>query len=89
MITRSSPSAGISLDRLNEIMFGNRGITPETALRLARYLKTSPQLWMHLCQANCDLHRAQRVLTAVSLYLFVPDTQISNDLRGSSGSKQT
>jgi antitoxin HigA-1 len=48
---------GISLNRLNEIVLGKRGITADTALRLARYLKTSPQLWMHL-QADWDLHQA-------------------------------
>ena len=34
-----------------------RRITPDTALRLARLLKTSPQFWMRL-QADWDLHRA-------------------------------
>ena len=48
---------GISLNRLNEIVLGKRGITADTALRLARFLKTSPQLWMRL-QADWDLHRA-------------------------------
>jgi addiction module HigA family antidote len=48
---------GISLNRLNEIVLGKRRITADTALRLARYLKTSPQLWMRL-QADWDLHQA-------------------------------
>src|SRR6516225_5275485 len=48
---------GISLNRLNEIVLGKRGITADTALRLARFLKTSPQLWMRL-QADWDLHEA-------------------------------
>ena len=47
----------ISLNRLNEIVLGKRGITADTALRLARLLKTSPQLWMRL-QADWDLHVA-------------------------------
>ena len=47
----------VSLNRLNEIVLGKRGITADTALRLARLLKTSPQLWMRL-QADWDLHRA-------------------------------
>ena len=38
----------ISLNRLNEIVLGKRGITADTALRLARLLKTSPQFWMRL-----------------------------------------
>jgi len=33
---------GISLNRLNEIVRGKRGITADTAFRLARLLKTSP-----------------------------------------------
>jgi len=35
---------GVSLNRLNEIVLGKRGITADTALRLGRFLKTSPQL---------------------------------------------
>jgi addiction module HigA family antidote len=50
---------GVSLNRLNEIILGKRGITADTALRLSRLLKTSPQLWMRL-QADWDLHRATR-----------------------------
>ena len=49
----------ISLNRLNEIILGKRGITADTALRLARLLKTSPQLWMRL-QADWDLHQAMQ-----------------------------
>jgi addiction module HigA family antidote len=50
---------GISLNRLNEIVLGKRGITADTALRLSRFLKTSPQMWMHL-QADWDLQQAVR-----------------------------
>jgi addiction module HigA family antidote len=50
---------GISLNRLNEIVLGKRRITADTAIRLARFLKTSPQLWMRL-QADWDLHQAIR-----------------------------
>jgi addiction module HigA family antidote len=48
---------GVSLNRLNEIVLGKRGITADTALRLGRWLKTSPQFWMRL-QADWDLRRA-------------------------------
>jgi len=47
----------ISLNRLNEIVLGERAITADTALRLARRFKTSPQFWMRL-QADWDLHQA-------------------------------
>jgi antitoxin HigA-1 len=50
---------GISLNRLNEVVLGKRGISADTALRLAKLLKTSPQLWMRL-QADWDLHQAIR-----------------------------
>ena len=50
---------GISLNRLNEIVLGKRSITADTALRLGRLLKTSPQFWMRL-QADWDLQEAIR-----------------------------
>ncbi|HLA79142.1 MAG TPA: HigA family addiction module antitoxin [Vicinamibacteria bacterium] len=57
---------GISLNRLNEIVLGKRGISADTALRLGRLLKTSPQFWMRL-QADWDLHQAlKREVRAVS-----------------------
>ena len=56
---------GISLNRLNEIVLGKRGITADTALRLARLLKTSPQFWMRL-QADWDLHQAMQREARVS-----------------------
>jgi len=48
-----------SLNRLNEIVLGKRGISADTALRLGRLLKTSPQFWMRL-QADWDLHEAMK-----------------------------
>ena len=40
--------------RINEIVHGLRGISADTALRLARYFGTSEQFWMNL-QARYDL----------------------------------
>jgi addiction module HigA family antidote len=37
---------GIPLNRLNEIVRGRRGITADTALRLARLFQMSPGFWM-------------------------------------------
>jgi antitoxin HigA-1 len=48
---------GISGNRLNELVLGKRGVTADTALRLARRFGTTPQLWMHL-QADWDLREA-------------------------------
>ena len=50
---------GISANRLNELVLGKRGVTADTALRLARRFKTTARLWMHL-QADWDLHEAIR-----------------------------
>jgi addiction module HigA family antidote len=35
-------------EKINEIILGKRGITADTALRLARYFGTSPQFWLGL-----------------------------------------
>lgn len=48
---------GVSLNRLNEIVLGKRGISADTALRLAQLFETSAQFWMRL-QADWDLHQA-------------------------------
>lgn len=50
---------GMSVNRLNELVLGKRGVTADTALRLARHFRTTPQFWMHL-QADWDLHEALR-----------------------------
>ena len=44
--------------RINEIVRERRAITPDTALRLARYFGTTPQFWMNL-QTSYDLKVAQ------------------------------
>ena len=48
-------SLGISRRRLNELIQGRRGITPDTALRLGAYFRHDPQIWMSM-QSNWDLH---------------------------------
>jgi addiction module HigA family antidote len=49
----------VPYQRINEIINGRRGITPSTALRLAKFFDTSADLWMNL-QLRWDLYRAQR-----------------------------
>ena len=46
----------ISIQRLNELIKGKRGMTPETAWLLAQALGTSPQVWLNL-QTNYALAR--------------------------------
>jgi addiction module HigA family antidote len=45
--------------RLHEIVKERRAVTPDTALRLARYFGGDAQSWMNL-QASYDLKRAER-----------------------------
>lgn len=47
--------------RVNEIVHGKRGISADTALRLARYFGTSERLWMNL-QTRYDLEMAKERL---------------------------
>src|SRR5450631_4489770 len=47
--------------RVNDIVLGRRGITADTALRLARYFGTAPEFWVKL-QAHDDLESAGRAL---------------------------
>ncbi len=44
----------VPVTRISEIVRGRRGITSDTALRLARYFNTTPQFWMNL-QIHYDL----------------------------------
>jgi antitoxin HigA-1 len=44
--------------RVNDIVRERRAISPETALRLARYFGNTPQFWMNL-QTSYDLKRAE------------------------------
>jgi len=50
---------GVSFPRLNEIVKGRRGVTPDTALRLAKVLGMSAEFWLGL-QLDWDLWNAMR-----------------------------
>lgn len=52
---------GISVNRLNELIRGKRGVTAETALKLAKLLKTDAEWWMAL-QAQFDLWQAHQAM---------------------------
>jgi addiction module HigA family antidote len=49
---------GVPPNRITAILHGDRGITADTALRLARYLGTTPEFWLNL-QATYDLRTAE------------------------------
>ena len=52
-------SIHVPYQRVNEIINKKRGITPSTALRLAKFFGMTEDFWMNL-QLRCDLYRAQR-----------------------------
>ena len=45
---------GVPVQRINELVRGKRGVTPETAWLLAQALNTTPEFWLNL-QAAHDL----------------------------------
>jgi addiction module HigA family antidote len=52
-------SIHVPYKRVNELTNRRRGITPSTALWLAKYLGTSPDFWMNL-QLRWDLYHVQQ-----------------------------
>jgi addiction module HigA family antidote len=51
---RLALETGVDTRRINEIVLGQRSVTADTALRLARFFGNSPQFWMGL-QSQYDL----------------------------------
>lgn len=63
---------GVPPRRINEIVLGKRSITADTALRLGRYFRMSPQFWLGL-QMDYDLdveedRSARRLAREVRVY---------------------
>lgn len=58
-------AAAVPPRRINEIVLGKRGITADTAVRLAAALGTSERFWLGL-QADHDLEEAHRTLGDVA-----------------------
>ena len=50
--------------RIGEMVRGKRAITPDTALRLARFFDNSPEFWLNLQQMH-DLTKAKLALTEI------------------------
>jgi addiction module HigA family antidote len=56
--TAFAAKLNISVQRINEIVNGKRGVTPETAWLFSQAFGTTPDFWMNL-QTNYDLARAR------------------------------
>jgi addiction module HigA family antidote len=52
--TELSKHLGIPIQRINELVRGKRGVTPDTAWLLSKALGTTPEFWMNL-QVSFDL----------------------------------
>jgi addiction module HigA family antidote len=50
---RPADAIHVPFQRVNEVVSGKRGVTPGTALRLAKYFGNSPGFWLNL-QMRCD-----------------------------------
>lgn len=61
----------ISFVRLNEVIRGKRGVTPDTALRLARVLGMSADFWLGL-QQDWDLWHTERSDKAAAIARLEP-----------------
>jgi len=48
----------VPYQRINELVNKKRGVTPSTALRLAKFFEVSADFWLNL-QIRCDLFKAQ------------------------------
>ncbi len=57
---------GIPVQRINEIVRGKRGVTPDTAWLFSQALGTTPEFWLNL-QTNYDLatHRPKHPVTRI------------------------
>ncbi|MDO8691182.1 MAG: HigA family addiction module antitoxin [Dehalococcoidia bacterium] len=66
----------VPYQRVNDIVNGRRGITPGTALRLAKFFGTSPDFWMNL-QLRCELYSARQDETTAleQIQPYQPATQ--------------
>jgi addiction module HigA family antidote len=62
---------GISFPRLNEIIRGKRGVTPDTALRLERVLGMPADFWLGL-QLDWDLWHAMRASNGAAIARLRP-----------------
>jgi addiction module HigA family antidote len=58
-VNQLAKALGVGTARLNDVVLGRRGVTADTALRLARYFGTSAEFWLNL-QSLYDLRIAKQ-----------------------------
>ena len=60
---RLAKDTGVAVTRVQAIITERRGISGDTALRLARYFSTTPEFWLNM-QRDYELERAAEALGA-------------------------
>lgn len=60
---RLAKAIGVSAPRIGDIVAGRRGVSADTALRLARYFGTSADFWLNL-QSGYDLETTAAVIAS-------------------------
>ncbi len=56
---RLTKETGLPHSRVSDLLAGRRGVSADTALRLARYFGTTPDFWLNL-QSSYDIEEANR-----------------------------
>lgn len=69
--TELAERIGVSYVRVNELVNEKRGVTPDTALRLARLFRTTPEFWLD-GQRNWDLWHALHAPAAEDIDAIEP-----------------
>jgi len=72
----------VPANRISQIIAGKRAVSADTALRLARYFGTSPDLWMNL-QKNYELDLARQQLGKIIRHIPQRPTAIASMQEGS------
>ncbi len=76
--TKLAKSIGVPPRRINEICLQKRAISPDTALRLARFFGTTPQFWLGL-QNDYDLEEASNALNVSAILPMQPDQHLAQN----------
>ena len=75
--TELADRIAVSYPRVNEIINGKRGVTPDTALRLAALFGTTPDFWLNGQQA-WDLWHAMRAPAARQIEKIKPAPELAD-----------
>ena len=69
--TELAQRIGVPFQRINLLINLKRGVTPDTALRLARFFETTPEFWLNL-QLRWDLYQEIHSPRAAQIEKIVP-----------------